>query len=118
MSNALEKINNFFKEKSWIKVFLIILMLMFVSFQLRAQTADMKFAQDNEFLKDMFSDEHGRMYLLALDPYYYLRLSENLYNNGHCGDTIKVVDGKETPYDLYQYAPQDIHCLGNHQLSV
>ncbi|HII59161.1 TPA: hypothetical protein HA335_01050 [Methanocaldococcus jannaschii] len=105
MSNALEKINNFFKEKSWIKVFLIILMLMFVSFQLRAQTADMKFAQDNEFLKDMFSDEHGRMYLLALDPYYYLRLSENLYNNGHCGDTIKVVDGKETPYDLYQYAP-------------
>ncbi|XRP96901.1 STT3 domain-containing protein [Methanocaldococcus sp. 16A] len=105
MSNVLEKINNFFKEKSWIKVFLIVLMLMFISFQLRAQTADMKFAQDNEFLKKMFSDEHGRMYLLALDPYYYLRLSENLYNNGHCGDTTKIIDGKEVPYDLYQYAP-------------
>lgn len=101
----MEKINNFFKEKNWVKIFLIVLMLMFISFQLRAQTADMKFAQGNEFLKDMFSDEHGRMYLLALDPYYYLRLSENLYNNGHCGDTLKVVNGKEVPYDLYQYAP-------------
>ena len=105
MNEIVNKITNFFKEKSWIKVLLIVLMLMFISFQLRAQTADMKFAQDNEFLKNMFSDEHGRMYLLALDPYYYLRLSENLYNNGHCGETIKVVDGKEVPYDLYHYAP-------------
>ena len=105
MNEIANKITNFFKEKSWIKVLLIVLMLMFISFQLRAQTADMKFAQDNEFLKNMFSDEHGRMYLLALDPYYYLRLSENLYKNGHCGETLKVVDGKEVPYDLYQYAP-------------
>ncbi|CAB3289884.1 Dolichyl-phosphooligosaccharide-protein glycotransferase [Methanocaldococcus lauensis] len=105
MSKMLEKINNLFKEKGWIKILLIVLMLMFISFQLRAQPADMKFAQDNEFLKKMFSDEHGRMYLLALDPYYYLRLTENLYNHGHCGETIKIIDGKPMPYDLYQYAP-------------
>ncbi|ADC69229.1 Oligosaccharyl transferase STT3 subunit [Methanocaldococcus sp. FS406-22] len=105
MSNALEKISNFFKERNWIKILLIVLMLMFMSFQLRAQTADMKFAQNNEFLKKMFSDEHGRMYLLAIDPYYYLRLSENLYDHGYCGDTIKIINGKEVPYDLYQYAP-------------
>jgi len=105
MTNALEKINNLFKEKRWIKIALIVLLLMFMSFQLRAQTADMKFAQGNEFLKKMFSDEHGRMYLIAIDPYYYLRLAENLYDHGYCGETIKIINGKPMPYDLYQYAP-------------
>ena len=51
MNEIVNKITNFFKEKSWIKVLLIVLMLMFISFQLRAQTADMKFAQNNDFLK-------------------------------------------------------------------
>ncbi len=105
MNKILEKINNLFKEKSWIKILLIVLMLMFISFQLRAQPADMKFAQGNEFLKKMFSDEHGRMYLLGIDPYHYLRFSENLYEHGYCGDTIKIIHGKPVPYDLYQYAP-------------
>ncbi|WP_423793266.1 STT3 domain-containing protein [Methanocaldococcus indicus] len=101
----IEKINKFFKEKEWLKICLIIIFLMFLSFQLRAQTADMKFAQNNEILKKMFSDEHGRMYLLALDPYYYLRLSENLYYKGYIGETLKVINGKLVPYDSIQYAP-------------
>ncbi|ENN96377.1 oligosaccharyl transferase STT3 subunit [Methanocaldococcus villosus KIN24-T80] len=101
----IENISKFFNEKSWIKVLFILIVLMLLSFQLRAQTADMKFAGDNEFLKKLFSDEHGRMYLLALDPYYYLRLTENLYNHGHCGETLKEINGKLLPYDTCQYAP-------------
>ncbi|WP_457611918.1 STT3 domain-containing protein [Methanocaldococcus sp.] len=105
MVRLLNKIKEFFDRKPWLLTVIIILMLMFMSFQLRAQTADMKFADGNEYLKKMFSDEHGRMYLLAIDPYYYLRLSENLYDHGYIGETLKLVNGKLVPYDTCQYAP-------------
>ncbi|WP_456418442.1 STT3 domain-containing protein, partial [Methanocaldococcus infernus] len=100
----IERVKEFFDKKPWLLTVVIILLLMFLSFQLRAQTADMKFAK-NEEIKKLFSDEHGRMYLLALDPYYYLRLTENLYKHGHVGETLKVIDGKLVPYDTCQYAP-------------
>ena len=104
MIEYLGKVSEFFKKHEYIKILLIILVISLISFQLRAQTADMGFT-DNLELKKMFADEHGRMYLIALDPYYYLRLSENLYKHGHIGETLKEVDGKLVPYDTCQYAP-------------
>jgi dolichyl-diphosphooligosaccharide--protein glycosyltransferase len=64
----------------------------------------MKFT-DNPQLKSMFADENGRMYLVALDPYYYLRLTENYYHHGYLGETLKKINGKLVPYDTCQYAP-------------
>ncbi|EHP89639.1 STT3 domain-containing protein [Methanotorris formicicus] len=104
MTEYLNKISEFFKSHGYIKIFLIVLVISLISFQLRAQPADMGFTNYPE-LKKMFSDEHGRMYLVALDPYYYLRLSENLYKHGYVGETLKEVDGKKVPYDTCQYAP-------------
>jgi len=46
-------------------------------------------------------DAEGQTYLLAIDPYQYLRLSENYLNHGHVGD--RLVNGK--PYDDHMYAP-------------
>ena len=86
------------------KILLIILFIGLMSFQLRAQPADMKFT-DNPQLKKMFADEHGRMYLVAIDPYYYLRLTENYFYHGYLGETIKIINGKKVPYDTCQYAP-------------
>ncbi|AEF97329.1 STT3 domain-containing protein [Methanotorris igneus] len=104
MIEYLNKVSEFFKKHKHIKIFLIVLAISLISFQLRAQTADMGFT-DNPQLKKMFADEHGRMYLIALDPYYYLRLSENLYKHGYIGETLKEVNGKLVPYDTCQYAP-------------
>ena len=104
MKEVLEKIHKFFKKYEHLKLILILLLIGLMSFQLRAQPADMGFT-DNEALKKMFADENGRMYLVALDPYYYLRLTENYYNHGHLGETLKYIDGKWVPYDTCQYAP-------------
>lgn len=104
MGEFLNKFSEFFKRRENIKVFLIILVLGLVSFQLRAQPADMGFTNDVQ-LKNMFADENGRMYLIALDPYWYLRLTENYHDHGHLGETLKEVDGKLVPYDTIQYAP-------------
>ncbi|ABR54641.1 Oligosaccharyl transferase STT3 subunit [Methanococcus vannielii SB] len=106
MGELTDKISNFFKKNEKIKLFLIILFIGLMSFQIRAQTADMEFTESS-YLKEMFSDENGRMYLTGLDPYYYLRQSENYLNSGysHVGETMLEVDGKKVPYDTIQYAP-------------
>ncbi len=54
----------------------------------------------NQF-KDQMRDEQGQTYLLAIDPYYWLRFVENIEENGHYGDIL--VDGK--PYDNHFLAP-------------
>ncbi|AEH06768.1 STT3 domain-containing protein [Methanothermococcus okinawensis] len=104
MGNLINKISELFNKHKYIKLFLIVLVIGLISFQLRAQPADMGFT-DNPQLKSMFADEHGRMYLVALDPYYYLRLTENYYYHGYLGETLKEVNGKLVPYDTCQYAP-------------
>ncbi|HIQ32325.1 MAG TPA: hypothetical protein EYH55_02465 [Methanothermococcus okinawensis] len=104
MREVLEKIQGFFERYKHLKLLLILLLIGLISFQLRAQPADMGFT-DNELLKKVFSDENGRMYLVAIDPYYYLRLTENYYRHGHLGETLKYIDGKWVPYDTCQYAP-------------
>ena len=114
MGELLNKISDFFKKNEKIKLILIILFIGMMSFQIRAQTADMPFAEDSQYLKELFSDDNGRMYLTALDPYYYLRLTENYQNSGysHVGETIVQIDNKNVPYDTIQYAPPG-HTVGS-----
>jgi len=52
-------------------------------------------------LKTRFQDETGQTYLLAIDPYLYLRYTQNVLDNGHVGDFEK--DGK--PFDDHGIAP-------------
>jgi len=44
------------------------------------------------YFKSRFQDENGQTYLVAIDPYTYLRESENIVKYGHAGTEIK--DGK------------------------
>ncbi|MBA2861390.1 STT3 domain-containing protein [Methanococcus maripaludis] len=106
MGELLNKVSDFFRKNEKIKIILIILFIGMMSFQIRAQTADMAFT-DNSYLQEMFSDENGRMYLTALDPYYYLRMTENYVNSGYSnvGETTVEIDGENVPYDTIQYAP-------------
>ncbi|MFH1399423.1 MAG: STT3 domain-containing protein [Candidatus Woesearchaeota archaeon] len=53
-----------------------------------------------QFKKEL-QDEHGQTYLLAIDPYYWLRFVENKVNLGHYGD--EVVDGRQ--FDNHFMAP-------------
>ncbi|MCS3900495.1 STT3 domain-containing protein [Methanococcus voltae] len=101
-----KKFNFNFQDKKvkCAKTILIIIFLAFLSFQMRAQTADMSFTTNEQYL-DIFSDDNGRMYLTALDPYYYLRMSEDYLEYGHTGDTLKDVNGQEIPWDSYKYGP-------------
>ena len=45
----------------------------------------------NDFKKH-FQDEDGQTYLLAIDPYYYMRTVENSLDHGYGAD--KIVDGQ------------------------
>ena len=51
--------------------------------------------------KSRIQDESGQTYLLAIDPYFWLRHVNNVVEDGHPGD--KLVDNK--PYNTYMYAP-------------
>jgi len=62
---------------------------------------DAQVSQLSQQIKDYYQDDSGQTYLLAIDPYYYLRQTENLLENGHVGDELK--DGK--PFDNHMYAP-------------
>lgn len=54
-----------------------------------------------EYFKSKFQDNNGQTYLVAIDPYQYLRYTENYLENGHPGD--EIVDGK--PRDYHMVAP-------------
>ncbi|HLC65562.1 MAG TPA: STT3 domain-containing protein [Candidatus Nanoarchaeia archaeon] len=55
----------------------------------------------SEYFKSQFQDDNGDTYLIAIDPYFWLRHTRNVLNNGHPGDALK--DGE--PYDTYMNAP-------------
>ncbi|MFH1849893.1 MAG: STT3 domain-containing protein [archaeon] len=57
--------------------------------------------QSSDYFKSRLRDESGQTYLLAIDPFFWVRHAENVLANGHPGD--KLVDGK--PYDDHMYAP-------------
>lgn len=52
--------------------------------------------------RDQFRDEEGTLYLLGIDPYYYLQQSEYIIENGFPGTRI---DEEGTIWDDYRLAP-------------
>ena len=55
----------------------------------------------SDFFKTRLQDDKGQTYLLAIDPYFWMRHAKNVLENGHPGDELR--DGR--PYDSYMYAP-------------
>ncbi len=54
-----------------------------------------------DFFKSKLQDDSGMTYLSTIDPYYWLRYTENIIERGHPGDELK--DGK--PWDNHMFAP-------------
>ncbi len=55
----------------------------------------------SNYFKTRLQDDNGQTYLLAIDPYFWMRHAKNILENGHPGDEIR--DGR--PYDNHMYAP-------------
>ena len=55
----------------------------------------------SDYFKTRLQNDKGTTYLLAIDPYFWMRHAKNIIENGHPGDELR--DGK--PYDKYMYAP-------------
>ena len=55
----------------------------------------------SNYFKTRLQNENGQTYLLAIDPYFWMRHAQNVLENGHPGDELR--DGK--PYDNHMYAP-------------
>jgi dolichyl-phosphooligosaccharide-protein glycotransferase len=55
----------------------------------------------SNYFKTRLQNENGQTYLLAIDPYFWMRHAQNVLDNGHPGD--ELIDGK--PYDNHMYAP-------------
>jgi dolichyl-phosphooligosaccharide-protein glycotransferase len=53
-------------------------------------------------IKSRLQDDTGQTYLLAIDPYFWMRHARNILENGHPGDEIR--DGR--PYDNHMLAPE------------
>ncbi|MBW2976415.1 hypothetical protein KY347_03140 [Candidatus Woesearchaeota archaeon] len=53
------------------------------------------------FFKSTLQDDTGQTYLLAIDPYFWMRHAQNVLENGHPGDELK--DGN--PWDNHMLAP-------------
>ena len=51
--------------------------------------------------KTLLQNENGVTYLLAIDPYFWVRHARNILENGHPGDELR--DG--VPYDNHMLAP-------------
>src|SRR3989338_5207928 len=62
---------------------------------------DQQLGKVTQELKDYYQDENGEMYLLSIDPYQYLRYTQNVVKNGHHGDEIR--DG--SCFDTHMRAP-------------
>jgi dolichyl-phosphooligosaccharide-protein glycotransferase len=54
----------------------------------------------NQF-KQGFQDPNGQTYLLAIDPYFWMRYARNIVEKGHIGDEVK--EGKQ--WDNHMLAP-------------
>jgi len=52
-------------------------------------------------LKEELQDESGQTYLLAIDPYFWMRHAKNIVEHGYPGDVKK----DNVQWDMYMYAP-------------
>ncbi len=62
---------------------------------------DQQIYAGSQAIKSRLQDDSGLPYLPTIYPYYWLRFTKNIIENGHPGDEIK--DGK--PYDNHMLAP-------------
>jgi asparagine N-glycosylation enzyme membrane subunit Stt3 len=58
--------------------------------------------QSSAYFTTRMQDDSGQTYLLAIDPYQHLRLTENIVSHGHPGD-YKLDDG--TMWNDHKFAP-------------
>ena len=63
---------------------------------------DQQITATSNFFKSKLQDDSGLTYLPTIDPYYWLRFSENIIKNGHPGDEIR--DGQL--WDNHMFAPE------------
>jgi dolichyl-phosphooligosaccharide-protein glycotransferase len=76
----------------------------------KSQIDNQIFQTSNAF-KSRLQDDSGQTYLLAIDPYFWLRHAQNIVDNGHPGDEIKnnlkwdnhmfAPGGREVPRDIF-----------------
>src|SRR3989338_6427889 len=62
---------------------------------------DQQIYAGSQAIKSGLQDDFGQSYLPTIDPYYWLRFTKNIIENGHPGDEIK----KGMPYDYHMLAP-------------
>ena len=65
---------------------------------------DQQIRATSNFFKSRLQDDTGQTYLLAIDPYYWMRYAQNIIKNGHPGDELRESDGK--PFDNHMLAPK------------
>lgn len=65
---------------------------------------DQQIEQTSQYFKSRMQDETGQTYLLAIDPWTYMKTTENVLEFGHMGNTVK--DGKN--WDSFIMSPMGI----------
>jgi len=66
---------------------------------------DQRIKGASDFFKSRLKDDDGNTYLLAIDPYFWMRHSKNVAEKGYPGDEIR--DGRQ--YDTFMVAPGGRH---------
>ena len=72
---------------------------------------DQQIKATSNFFKSKLQDDTGQTYLAAIDPYYWMRHTRNVLENGHPGDEIRngrqwdnhmfAPEGRPVPYDMF-----------------
>ncbi|MBI2135326.1 hypothetical protein HYU09_05015 [Candidatus Woesearchaeota archaeon] len=62
---------------------------------------DQQIAATSNFFKSKLQDDSGLVYLSTIDPYFWMRHSQNVLDNGHPGDEIR----NNVPWDNRMLAP-------------
>jgi dolichyl-diphosphooligosaccharide--protein glycosyltransferase len=62
---------------------------------------DQQVQATSNFFKSKLQDDTGQTYLIAIDPYFWMRHAKNIVENGHPGDELK--NGR--PWDTHMFAP-------------
>ncbi|MFT4310780.1 MAG: STT3 domain-containing protein [Candidatus Woesearchaeota archaeon] len=52
------------------------------------------------YFRSQLQDEYGKTYLTGIDPYYFLRFTENYINNGHTGEYLNEEGVPSTRFNL------------------
>ncbi len=77
--------------------------------EIQGQRVDMNAEIDNQFreTKQFFQTDDGYSYLVAIDPYFFFKTSENVLEHGFPGDTIiEDENGTKSYFVSKQLAPQ------------